>query len=201
VAYSTFANWANGSGTRYAPEVAAGVVSPDGKVVSTVAPKVTGHVDISPANYQAMLTGFEGVITTGTGSQVFAGWDQAAFTLGGKTGTASVGLDAHGNPQEPTSWFVAFGPNPNPQYVVVSEINEGGYGAQASAPVVRKIFDYLAAHPVAPVALPPTSAAMNASGPAALPTTTTTTAPGSTTTTDPGSTTTTNPGTNAAYKG
>jgi penicillin-binding protein 2 len=186
VAYSTFANWANGSGTRYAPEVAAGVVSPDGKVVSTVAPKVTGHVDISPANYQAMLTGFEGVITTGTGSQVFAGWDQAAFTLGGKTGTASVGLDAHGNPQEPTSWFVAFGPNPNPQYVVVSEINEGGYGAQASAPVVRKIFDYLAAHPVAPVALPPTSAAMNASGPAALPTTTTTTAPGSTTTTDPG---------------
>ncbi|HWF22093.1 MAG TPA: penicillin-binding transpeptidase domain-containing protein, partial [Acidimicrobiales bacterium] len=120
VAYSTFANWANGSGTRYAPEVAAGVVSPDGKVVSTVAPKVTGHVDISPANYQAMVTGFEGVITTGTGSQVFAGWDQAAFTLGGKTGTASVGLDAHGNPQEPTSWFVAFGPNPNPQYVVVS---------------------------------------------------------------------------------
>jgi penicillin-binding protein 2 len=192
VAYSTFAN---GSGTRYAPEVAAGVVSPGGKVISTVTPKVTGHVDISPANYQAMLAGFEGVITTGTGSQVFSGWDQAAFTLGGKTGTASVGVDAHGNPQEPTSWFVGFGPNPNPQYVVVSEINEGGYGAQASAPVVRKIFDYLAAHPVAPVALPPPTAAINATGPAALPSTTTTTAPGSTTTTAPGSTTpSTDPG-------
>ncbi|HXA33087.1 MAG TPA: penicillin-binding transpeptidase domain-containing protein, partial [Acidimicrobiales bacterium] len=192
VAYSTFAS----GGTRYAPEVAAGVVSPDGKVVSTVAPKVTGHVDISPANYQAMLAGFEGVITTGTASQVFSGWNQAAFTLGGKTGTASIGVDAHGNPQEPTSWFVGFGPNPNPQYVVVSEINEGGYGAQASAPVVRKIFDYLAAHPVAPVTLPPASAAINATGPAALPATTTTTAPGSTTTTTaPGSTTpSTDPG-------
>ena len=206
VAYSTFAN----KGTRYAPEVAAGVVSPDGKVVSKVAPKVTGHVDISPANYQAMLAGFEGVIQssspagTGYGTFVGSGWNQAAFTLGGKTGTASVN-DANGNPLEPTSWFVAFGPNPNPQYVVVSEINEGGYGAQASAPVVRKIFDYLAAHPVAPVALPPTSAAMNATGSAALPTTTTTTAPGSTTTTtDAGSTTTTTPGTatgtGAAYR-
>jgi penicillin-binding protein 2 len=212
VAYSTFANGAAGTGTRYAPEVAAGVVSPDGKVVSTVAPKVTGHVDISPANYQAMLAGFEGVIAdpkgTGYGSFVGTGWDQAAFPLGGKTGTASV------NGQEPTSWFVAFGPNPNPQYVVVSEINEGGYGAQASAPVVRKIFDYLAAHPVAPVALPPSTAAMNASGAAALPTTTTTTAPGSTTTTTapgsttpttaPGSTATTAPGTatgtGAAYR-
>jgi penicillin-binding protein 2 len=191
VAYSTFAN---GSGTRYAPEVAAGVVSPDGKVVSTIAPKVTGHVTLSPTNYQAMLAGFEGVIASpsGTGYGSFVGdsgapWDQAAFPLGGKTGTASV------NGQEPTSWFVAFGPNPNPQYVVVSEINEGGYGAQASAPVVRKIFDYLAAHPVTPVALPPSTAAMNATGPAALPstTTTTTTAPGSTTTTTGAGSTTT----------
>jgi penicillin-binding protein 2 len=192
VGYSTFAN----GGTRYAPEVAAGVVSPDGKVVSTIAPKVTGHVTLTPTNYQAMLTGFEGVIADpkGTGYGDFVGdsgnpWNQAAFPLGGKTGTASV------NGQEPTSWFVGFGPNPNPQYVVVSEINEGGYGAQASAPVVRKIFDYLAAHPVTPVALPPSTAAMNASGAAALPTTTTTTAPGSTTTTPgPGSTTTTAPG-------
>ena len=185
VAYATFAN----GGTRYAPEVAAGVVSPDGTVISKVAPKVTGHVDLSPTNYQAMLAGFEGVVNdpsgTGYGSFVGAGWNEAAFTLGGKTGTASV------NGQEPTSWFVGFGPNPNPQYVVVSEINEGGYGAQASAPVVRKIFDYLAAHPVAAPALPPAPASVNSSGAAPLPTTTTTTTPGSTTTTAPGSTTTT----------
>jgi penicillin-binding protein 2 len=184
VAYSTFAN----GGTRYAPEVAAGVVGPDGTVVSKVAPKVTGHVTLTPTNYQAMLAGFEGVVSdpsgTGYGSFVGSGWNQASFVLGGKTGTASV------NGQEPTSWFVGFGPNPNPQYVVVSEINEGGYGAQASAPVVRKIFDYLQANPVAPVALPPAPAAVNSTQPAQLPTTTTTTAPGSTTTTSPGSATT-----------
>jgi penicillin-binding protein 2 len=204
LAYATFAN----QGTRYAPEVAAGVVSPDGKTVSTVKPKVTGHVDLSPANYQAMLAGFEGVIgdPSGTGYGVFsgAGWDQASFTLGGKTGTASVN-DAQGNALEPTSWFVAFGPNPNPQYVVVSEIDQGGYGVAASAPVVRTIFDYLQTHPVTPVNLSPPSSAVNSTAPAAPPTTTTTTVPGSTTTTtdagpaptttDPGSApTTTDPG-------
>jgi penicillin-binding protein 2 len=187
VAYSTFAN----GGTRYAPEVAAGVVSPDGKTISTIAPKVTGHVALSPSTSQALLAGFEGVIAdpNGTGYGSFVGdsgapWDQAAFTLGGKTGTASV------NGQEPTSWFVAFGPEPNPQYVVVSEINEGGYGAQASAPVVRKIFDYLATHPVTPVNMSPPPSSVNATAPAPLPTT----APGSTTTTTAGSATTTVPG-------
>ena len=58
VAYSTFAN----GGTRYAPQVAAAVVSPTGKVVKQFTPQVTGHVTCSPATYQAMLTGFEGVV-------------------------------------------------------------------------------------------------------------------------------------------
>ena len=185
VAYATFAN----GGTRYAPEVAAGVVSPDGTVISKVAPE--GHRARGPVAHQ--LPGDARRLRGGRQRPERdrlwelrgAGWNEAAFTLGGKTGTASV------NGQEPTSWFVGFGPNPNPQYVVVSEINEGGYGAQASAPVVRKIFDYLAAHPVAAPALPPASASVNSSGAAPLPTTTTTTTPGSTTTTAPGSTTTT----------
>ncbi len=64
VAYSTFAN----GGTRYAPQVAAAVVSPSGKVVKRFAPQVTGHVAISPANHQAMLAGFEGVVTSPDGT-------------------------------------------------------------------------------------------------------------------------------------
>ena len=93
VAYSTFAN----GGTRYAPQVAAAVVIPTARWSKAV-PKVTGHVNLSPTNYQALLTGFEGVVNdpngTGYGSFVGSGWNQAAFTLGGKTGTASVGVDA-----------------------------------------------------------------------------------------------------------
>jgi penicillin-binding protein 2 len=91
---------------------------------------------------------------------------------------------------------VAFGPNPNPQYVVLAVIDQGGYGAEAAAPLVRNIFDYLVTNPVTGTAKTPTlssppTAALSPSRPAlGTPTTTTTTVPGATTTTT-GQTTTT----------
>ncbi len=146
-AYGTFAN----GGTRYVPHIAAGIVSPTGKVIKTFAPQVAGHVTISPANYQAILQGFEGVVGNpqGTGYYSFggAGFPLSTFQLAGKTGTSST------NGQEATSWFVAFGPQPHPQYVVDCVIDQGGYGASAAAPVVRQIYNYLLAHPVGPLQL------------------------------------------------
>jgi penicillin-binding protein 2 len=174
VAYSTFAN----GGTRYAPEVASEVVDPTtGKVVQKIEPKVTGHVTIAPANYSAMLQGFEGVVSSksGTAYADFQGFP-ASWNLAGKTGTAS-----NQSGQEPNSWFVAFGPNPNPQYVVLAVIDQGGYGAQAAAPLVRNIFDYILANPEATTVKTPTPASPASSAtpttnpPAGTPTTTTTT--------------------------
>jgi penicillin-binding protein 2 len=140
VAYSTFAN----GGTRYAPQVASQVVDPrTGKIVKKIEPQVTGKVAISPANYSAMLAGFQGVISSphGTAYQDFQGFP-VSWNLAGKTGTASNQKN-----QEPNSWFVAFGPNPNPSYLVLAVIDQGGYGAQAAAPLVRNIFDYILANP------------------------------------------------------
>jgi penicillin-binding protein 2 len=177
VAYSTFAN----GGTRYAPQVVAAEVSPTGRVVQRMAPRITGRISYTPAEYNAILQGLEGVIGSpnGTGYPAFtgAGWDDRAFPLAGKTGTASV------NGQEPTSWFVAFGPVPNAQYLVVCDINQGGYGVDAAAPVVRNIFDYLAAHPVTPPGIPPATSVMRSTTPVPVPTapstsTATTTTPG-----------------------
>ncbi len=140
VAYSTFAN----GGTRYAPQVGSEVVDPmTGKVIKKIEPQVTGKVAISPSTYSAMLAGFEGVISnrSGTAYQDFQGFP-ASWNLAGKTGTASNQKN-----QEPNSWFVAFGPNPNPTYLVLAVIDQGGYGAQAAAPLVRNIFDYIVANP------------------------------------------------------
>jgi penicillin-binding protein 2 len=189
VAYSTFAN----GGTRYAPQVASEVVDPiSGKVVKRFAPLVTGHVAIAPQNYSAMLQGFEGAVSNphGTAYGDFQGFP-ASWNLAGKTGTASnqPGL-------EPNSWFVAWGPNPNPQYLVLAVIDQGGYGAQAAAPLVRNIFNYLATNPLGIVKTPtasnpPSQTAPGANAPFGTPTTTTTTTrPARTTTT----TTTTRPG-------
>ena len=147
VAYATFAN----GGTRYAPQVVSQVVDPvTGKVIKKVEPQVTGHVAISPSTYDAILTGLEGVITNGTAAADFKGFP-ASWNLAGKTGTAS-----NQKGQEPNSWFVAFGPNPNPQYLVLAVIDQGGYGAQAAAPLVRNIFDYILANPSSPTVTTPT---------------------------------------------
>ncbi len=179
VAYSTFAN----GGRRYAPQVASEIVDPiTGKVIKKIEPQQTGTVAISPANYSAMLQGFEGVVSSphGTAYQDFQGFP-AAWNLAGKTGTASnqSGL-------EPNSWFVAFGPNPNPQYLVLAVIDQGGYGADAAAPLVRNIFNYIAANQDqigSPVktptpAAPPSMTAPATNAPLGTPTTTTTTKPG-----------------------
>jgi penicillin-binding protein 2 len=190
VAYATFAN----GGTRYAPEVASQIVdSTTGKVVQSIQPKVLGHVNLPAAVSGPILQGLEGAIGSkkplGTAYSVFQGFP-ASWNLAGKTGTAT-------NPgaKEPNSWFVAFGPNPNPQYVVLAVIDEGGYGAEAAAPLVRSIFDYIVANPIGAVKTPtaktpPSSTAPVSNPPFGTPTTTTTTTT-TTPTTTPKSTTTT----------
>jgi penicillin-binding protein 2 len=183
VSYATFAN----GGTRYAPQVASEIVNPTtGKLVKQFTPVVTGHVSLPPTVSQPILLGLEGVIAnrTGTAYADFEGFP-ASWNLAGKTGTAT-------NPgqDEPNSWFVAFGPNPNPQYLVLAVIDQGGYGAAAAAPLVRKIFDYLVTNPVGAVktptpATPPSTTPPATNPPAGTPTTSTTTtvAPGGSTTT------------------
>jgi penicillin-binding protein 2 len=180
-AYATFAN----GGTRYAPQVAAAVVSPSGQVVKKIAPQVTGHVALSPSTYQALLTGFTGVVqnSNGTAYGTFQGLNFPGG-LAGKTGTADTVAG-----KEPTAWFVGFGPVADPQYVVVCVIDQAGFGATAAAPVVRDIYSYLATHPVGPAAIPPPSAASRATAPVALPT-----APVTSTTSTTSTTTTTLPG-------
>lgn len=184
VAYATFAN----GGTRYAPQLAAAVVSPSGAVLKRFAPKVTGHVSLPPSVRDPMLTGFEGVISNyplGTGSLAFQGFPLSKFPLAGKTGTASR------TGKEPTSWFVAWGPVNNPQYVVAVVIDQAGYGASGAAPVVRKIYDYLLTHPVGPVQIPPAASVVQSTTAVSPAGATTTTTTSTTTTTQPTTSTTT----------
>ena len=160
-------------------------------------------MSLPPSTYQPLLAGFEGAVQdypSGTASGAFQGSLFPINLLAGKTGTADTVPG-----KEPTAWFVGF--TTTPQYVVVCVIDQAGYGVQAAAPVVRDIFDYLAANPVGPPAVPPSNPVIQATKPVPLiaPTTTTTTATtpgsgsgsgsGSTTTTTPraGSTTTTTP--------
>jgi penicillin-binding protein 2 len=184
-AYATFAN----GGTRYAPEVAAAIVNPHGKVVIRYTPHVTGHVSLPPSIRDPILAGLTGVVDNPRGTaypafQKYFHHSLASFPIAGKTGTATAVEN-----EEPNSWFVGFGPTTHPEYVVICVIAEGGYGADASAPVVAKTFNYLYSHPVPGLKL---NAALSIP---TKPPTTTTTVPKKTTTTTTSTTTTTTPAT------
>jgi penicillin-binding protein 2 len=143
-AYATFAN----GGTRYAPEVAAAVVGPTGKVLRLYQPRVLNRLALTPAITTPITQGLLGVVNSPSGTaywsfrQYFHG-SLAAFPIAGKTGTAS-----NQPGQEPNSWFVGFGPVGHPRYVVLCVVGEGGYGASVAAPVVAQTFNYLVGHPI-----------------------------------------------------
>ncbi len=149
-AYSTFAN----GGTRFEPRIASQVTQPKDmtkdvvdltnvEIVERFAPKKTGTVAFNDiGQFLAVFEGLKGVTTRGTGTAVDAfnenptadGWP-----LAGKTGTAEV------NKKADTSVFVGWGPaidlTTKPQYAAAAVIPQGGFGADAAAPLV---FDILA---------------------------------------------------------
>jgi penicillin-binding protein 2 len=168
-AYATFAN----GGTRYAPEVAAAIINAHGQVVRRYLPRVQAHVSLPAKVRNPILQGLIGVVNNshGTANGTFrsiATFNMNNFVIAGKTGTAS---NAPG--LSPNSWFVGFGPVAHPQYVVLCVVAEGGYGAEAAAPVVAQAFNYLVAHPIKPVTLKSNVAAVIHAA-----ATTTTTTPG-----------------------
>jgi penicillin-binding protein 2 len=40
------------------------------------------------------------------------------------------------------AWFIAFAPADNPKIALAVIVENGGFGAQAAAPIARKVFDY-----------------------------------------------------------
>jgi penicillin-binding protein 2 len=74
----------------------------------------------------------------GTATAAFAGFDQEAFGLLGKTGTVEAGERRADN-----AAFVAAGPVPEARFVGVAYLEHVGFGAEAAAPVVRSLFEQL----------------------------------------------------------
>ena len=67
------------------------------------------------------------------------------FEVGGKTGTAQVvgGKDAGKTNKEhkENAWFVGFAPYRNPEIVVATLIQNGGWGSEAAAPVAHAVLE------------------------------------------------------------
>jgi penicillin-binding protein 2 len=130
---NAYAALANG-GTLYSPRIGEELISPTGKATK-ITPPVIGHLPASKNTLAYIRSALQGVVTSGTAAGTFAGFPLNQVCVAAKTGTAQVsGLNS-------TSNFASFAPCNDPKYVVVMMIPDAGYGADASGPAVRQIWD------------------------------------------------------------
>jgi penicillin-binding protein 2 len=108
-----------------------------------------------------------GVNKEGTGARAFAG---AGYVSAGKTGTAQVYSLKGSKYNRSTvkqelrdhSLFIAYAPAEQPKIAVAVLVENGGFGAQAAAPIARQVFDYYLLGKRPPGAAPADEAAQEA---------------------------------------
>jgi penicillin-binding protein A len=132
------------------PRLTSKVVNSAGQTVETTAPQEYDQVMKAKmaTELQAMM---RDVVEEGTGTAA----NLEGLNIGGKTGTASTGLCAHGQPVDGNcldgqplddAWFVGF-PERDPKIAVAVELTDipNGYGGQFAAPIAAKVIQRLLA--------------------------------------------------------
>ena len=121
--------------------------SATGATRQTVA-KETGRIDVSPESLRLVKSAMVAVNKEGTGRVPFRGTE---YVAAGKTGTAQViGIKQNekydaskiAERYRDHSLFIAFAPADKPKIALALIVENGGFGAQAAAPIARQVFDY-----------------------------------------------------------
>jgi penicillin-binding protein 2 len=104
---------------------------------------------LDPAHVDLVLRAMHGVTQEGTSTRVFTG---AAYKSMGKTGTAqAVGIKQNEKynaakieeHQRDHSLYIAAAPLGAPTVALAVIVENAGFGAEAAAPIARRVFDYL----------------------------------------------------------
>lgn len=142
-AVATLAN----NGVMYRPHVVQYITNSRTGAKTEVEPKPIRTIPLKPEHIATIKNAMVGVNKEGTGSRAFAG---APYESGGKTGTAQVfslkgEKYAEGAVREHLrdhGLFVAFAPVDQPKIALAVLVENGGFGAQAAAPIARMVIDY-----------------------------------------------------------
>lgn len=103
---------------------------------------------LNPEHVDLIRKALHGVTQEGTSTRVFMG---APYRTGGKTGTAqAVSVRANekynaaklAEHQRDHSLYMAFAPLEAPTIALAVIVENAGFGAQAAAPIARRVFDY-----------------------------------------------------------
>ncbi len=126
VAYSALVN----GGTVVRPHVGEAVIK--GGVRHPLHFKPVRKVKLSPYTWAIKQGVYDAANNpSGTSYPVFAGFP---LKVAGKTGTAEA------PPRDDHSWYASWAPYDHPKLVVVAMIEHGGFGVQAAAPTVKRIY-------------------------------------------------------------
>ncbi len=134
-------------GTAFRPHVAKSLERIGSGEVRPIVPEVTHRLTASPDHLAVIKAALAGVPKEGTSAQAFVG---TKYVSAGKTGTAQVyslkgDKYVAGRVDERLrdhAWYVAYAPVDKPKIAVAVLVENGGFGAQAAAPIARAVFDY-----------------------------------------------------------
>ena len=111
-------------------------------------PEVAHRLSVKPENLAVIRNALIGVPREGTSARAFVG---AKYVSAGKTGTAQLFSIKEGEKYQSGrvderlrdhAWYLAYAPAESPRIALAVLVENGGFGAQAAAPVARAVFDY-----------------------------------------------------------
>jgi penicillin-binding protein 2 len=134
-------------GRSFRPRLLIGTRAPDGRMTAAASVEEKPVTGISAEDWTTVIKAMMGTMTYGTGHIAFA---KAAYSAGGKTGTAqvySVGQNEKYNAKTVAenkrdhAWFVAFAPAEEPRIAIAVLAENAGFGAGTAAPIARQVLD------------------------------------------------------------
>ncbi|MDQ2918010.1 MAG: penicillin-binding protein 2 [Pseudomonadota bacterium] len=133
-------------GVGYTPHLVKSVLNVKTSEVREIAREPASHLQVRPENLAIIKRALVGVNKEGTGAAAFK---DARYVSAGKTGTAQVySLKGEKYSEHHVderlrdhAWFMAYAPADHPKIAVAVLVENGGFGAAAAAPIVRKVFD------------------------------------------------------------
>ena len=154
-AMATLAN----DGVMYRPHLVNHITDTRTGEKTYVEPQPLRTLPLKQAHIDVIKNAMVGVNQEGTGARAFK---DAGYVSGGKTGTAQVyslrgqKYDREGVRKElrDHSLFIAYAPAEAPRIALAVLVENGGFGAQAAAPIARQVIDYYLLGKLPPGAAP-----------------------------------------------
>ncbi|HLX30894.1 MAG TPA: penicillin-binding protein 2 [Casimicrobiaceae bacterium] len=133
-------------GVGYTPHLVKSILNVKTGEMREIAHEPSSRLDVRPTDLAVVKRALAGVPKEGTSAAAFK---DAKYASAGKTGTAQL-FSLKGEKysehhveerMRDHAWYEAYAPADHPKIAVAVLVENGGFGAQAAAPIARKVFD------------------------------------------------------------